>query len=273
MREDIIAAGQTERNYYRDLWRYRELLIFLAWRDIQVRYKQTVIGVGWAMVRPVLTVGVLTLVFGRIAHLPAPGDVPYPLLVMVGLLPWQFFSTCLSECGNSLVGNASLVSKVYFPRLIVPAGTLLTAGVDSVLSLGILILLMAWFGFVPDTRLFALPLAAICALASAFGAGLWLCALNVKYRDVRHVVPFLVQFGLYVSPVGFSSAAVPAHWHWLYCMNPMAGVIDGFRWCLLRGHSPLSCASAVSAVAVSFGMCVTGLAYFRRVERGFADVI
>src|SRR3954465_10256914 len=233
----IIEAGRTESLYWRDLWRYRELFYFLAWRDILVRYKQTVIGVAWALIRPFLTMVVFTFVFSKIAKLPAPDSVPYPLLVFAAMLPWQFFSTALSESSNSLIGNANLISKIYFPRLIVPAGSVITSFVDFLITLGMMAVLMACYGFAPDWRIFLLPAFMVLAFACSFGIGLWLCALNVEYRDFRYIVPFVVQFGLYISPVGFSSNIVPEKWRLLYALNPMVGVIDGFRWCLLRGES------------------------------------
>jgi homopolymeric O-antigen transport system permease protein len=204
--ELIIEPGRAEKNYWRDLWRYRELFYFLAWRDILVRYKQTVIGVAWAVIRPFLTMIVFTFVFGRLAKLPAPLSVPYPLLVLAAMLPWQFFSTSLSESSNSLIGNANLISKIYFPRLIVPAGSVITSFVDFLITLGLMAVLMLWYRFMPDWHLVLLPAFLALAFAASFGAGLWLCALNVEYRDFRYIVPFIVQFGLYVSPVGFSSS-------------------------------------------------------------------
>jgi lipopolysaccharide transport system permease protein len=202
--EIVIEAGRTERNYWADLWRYRELFYILAWRDIRVRYKQTVIGVAWALIRPLVTMIVFTVVFNKVAKLEAPGSVPYPLLVFAAMLPWQFFSTALSESSSSVIGNANLISKVYFPRLIVPAGSVITSFVDFLITLGLMAAMMLWFGFLPDSRLITLPLFIVLAFGSAFGAGLWLAALNVKYRDFRYVIPFIVEFRLYVSPVGFS---------------------------------------------------------------------
>lgn len=273
MQELILEPGRTEKNYWRDLWRYRELFYFLAWRDILVRYKQTVIGIAWAVIRPLLTMIVFTIIFGRIAKLPAPGDVPYPLLVFAAMLPWQFFATALSESSNSLVGNVNLISKIYFPRLIVPAGSVITALVDFLITLGLMALMMIWYGFMPDWRLVALPLFMALTFGAAFGAGLWLCSLNVKYRDFRYIVPFIVQFGLYASPVGFSSTVVPEKWRLLYSLNPMVGVIDGFRWSILHGESPLNLSAVGMSLAVAILFLTTGIWYFRRTERTFADVI
>lgn len=270
--DTVLEAGRTERNYWRDLWRYQELFYFLVWRDLLVRYKQTVFGIAWALVRPLVTMVVFTVVFGRLAKLPSEG-VPYPVLVFAGLLPWQFVSTALSESANSLVSNANLISKVYFPRLIVPAGSLITALVDFLVSAAFLVLLMAWYGCWPDARLLAMPLFLLLACAVVLGPGLWLCALNVKYRDFRYVVPFLVQFGLYISPVGFSSAIVPERWRLLYSVNPMVGVIDGFRWCLLRGSVGLYWPGFVLSLALTALLLWSGLRYFRRTEKTFADVI
>ena len=269
----IIEPGRAEKNYWRDLWRYRELFYFLAWRDILVRYKQTVIGVAWAVIRPFLTMVVFTVVFSKIAKLPAPGSVPYPLLVFAALLPWQFFSTALSESSGSLIGNANLISKIYFPRLIVPASSVITSFVDFLITLAMMAVLMLWYQFLPDWRLFLLPAFIILAFATSFGIGLWLCALNVEYRDFRYIVPFIVQFGIYVSPVGFSSSIVPEKWQLLYALNPMVGVIDGFRWSLLRGQTPFPLSAFSISVFVSVALCATGIWYFRKMERTFADVI
>ena len=271
--ELVIEAGRTEKNYWLDLWRYRELFFILAWRDVAVRYKQTVIGVAWALIRPFLTMLVFTVVFNKVAKLDAPGSLPYALFVIAALLPWQFFSTALSESSNSLIGNANLISKVYFPRLIVPAGSVITSLVDFLITLGLMALMMIWYGFLPDWRLVTLPLFIVLAFGSAFGAGLWLCALNVEFRDFRYVIPFVVQFGLYVSPVGFSSDKIPEQWRLLYACNPMVGVIDGFRWALLRGESALWWPSLLTSVFLTSVLCVSGVWYFRRTERTFVDVI
>jgi lipopolysaccharide transport system permease protein len=269
----LIESGRTEKNYWRDLWRYRELFYFLAWRDILVRYKQTVIGIAWALIRPFLTMLVFSFIFGKVARLPAPGSIPYPLLVFAAMLPWQFFSTSLTEASNSLIGNANLISKVYFPRLIVPAGSVITSFVDFLMTLGLMAGMMAWYGFLPDWRLLMLPLFMALAFGSAFGAGLWLCALNVRYRDFRYIVPFIVQFGLYLSPVGFSSNIVPESLRLIYACNPMVGVIDGFRWALLRGQSPLGLSGIFVSALVTSVLCLSGIWYFRRTEKTFADII
>jgi lipopolysaccharide transport system permease protein len=233
-----IEAGRSELQYWRDLWRYRELFYFLAWRDILVRYKQTVIGIAWAILRPLLTMIVFTVVFGHLAKMPTQG-VPYPILVFAAMLPWQFFANSLSECSNSLINNANLLSKVYFPRLVLPTSAVIVSFIDFLISGIILLGLMIGYQFVPTWRILALPLFILIAFGIAMGAGLWLAALNVKYRDFRYVVPFIIQFGLYISPVGFSSSIVPEQWRWLYSLNPMVGVIDGFRWAILGGDVSL----------------------------------
>ncbi|MDQ2825181.1 MAG: ABC transporter permease, partial [Verrucomicrobiota bacterium] len=218
--ELVIEAGRTERNYWRDLFRYRELFYFLAWRDVLVRYKQTVIGILWAVLRPFFTMVIFVFIFGKIAKLPTEG-VPYPVMVFAAMLPWQLFSTALAEGSNSLITNSNLISKVYFPRLIVPASAVIVSFVDFLISMVLLALLMIWYHVWPTWQLLTLPLFTLLALAASTGAGLWLAALNVEYRDFRYVVPFLVQFGLYVSPVGFSSAIIPEKWRLLYSINPM----------------------------------------------------
>jgi lipopolysaccharide transport system permease protein len=278
----ILESGRAEKNYWRDLWRYRELFIILAWRDVTVRYKQTVIGVAWAVIRPLLTTIVFTVVFSKIAKLSAPGAVPYALLVMAANLPWQFFASAMGEASNSLVGNANLISKIYFPRLIIPAGSVITSFVDFLITLGLMALMMLWYQFLPDWRLLLLPAFMLLAFGAAFGIGLWLCALNVEYRDFRYIVPFIVQFGFFLSPVGFSTTRIPEIWLWhgwdiparlFYSFNPMVGVIDGFRWCLLRGQSPLDWTSVALSADIVVLLSVTGIWYFRKMERTFADVI
>jgi lipopolysaccharide transport system permease protein len=268
----VIEAGRTEKHYWLDLWRYRELFYFLAWRDILVRYKQTVIGVAWALIRPFLTMVVFTLVFGKLAKLPSEG-VPYPILVFAAMLPWQFFSNALSEASNSLVGNANLISKVYFPRLIMPTSSVITSFADFLISGIILVGLMIWYQFMTGWRVFYLPLFIVIAFAAAMGAGLWLAALNVKYRDFRYIVPFIVQFGLYMSPVGFSSTVVPGKWRLLYSLNPMVGVIDGFRWAILGGESRIYLHGFVLSMVIVGTLLITGILYFRKTEKSFADVI
>jgi homopolymeric O-antigen transport system permease protein len=275
----IIEAGRTERHYWRDLWRYRELFFFLAWRDILVRYKQTVIGVVWALIRPVATIVVLTAVFSKIAGLPSAGAAPYGLMVFAGMLPWNFFATSLSESSGSLVANSSLISKVYFPRLIVPACSVITSFIDFLITFALMAGAMAWKGFWPDWHIVALPFFVVLAFAAALGCGLWLCALTVQFRDFRFIVPFVVQYGVYVSPVGLTNEVIlaklarwPLATH-LYSLNPMVGAIDGFRWSLLRAPDPLSPLEIGRSVLVTTLLCLSGIWYFRRTEKGFADVI
>jgi len=268
----IIEAGRTERHYWMDLWRYRELFYFLAWRDILVRYKQTVIGIAWALVRPFLTMVIFSIVFGKLGKFPSDG-VPYPILVFAAMLPWQFFANALSEASNSLIGNANLISKVYFPRLIIPASSVITSFVDFLISGGILVGLMVWYRFIPDWRILTLPLFIGVAFAAAMGCGLLLTALNVKYRDFRYIVPFIVQFGLYISPVGFSSSIVPEKWRLLYSLNPMVGVIDGFRWAVLGGAAAIYWPGFLLSMLLVVSSLVAGVLYFRKTEKTFADVI
>ena len=268
----IIEAGRTEKQYWQDIWKYRELFYFLAWRDILVRYKQTFIGIAWALIRPFLTMLVFTIVFGSIAKLPSQG-VPYPILVFSAMLPWQFFSNSLSECSNSLITNSNLISKIYFPRLIVPTSAVVVSFVDFLISGMILLGLMAWYNFVPSWRILTLPFFIAIAFAASMGAGLWLASLNVKYRDFRYIVPFIVQFGLYISPVGFSSNIVPEKWRFLYSLNPMVGVIDGFRWAILGNSYTLYLPGFLLSLLIVAFFVITGIWYFRKTERTFADVI
>ena len=268
----VIKAGRAEQQYWQDIWKYRELFYFLAWRDILVRYKQTTIGLAWALLRPFLTTMVFTLVFGVLLKAPSTG-APYPIVVFAAMLPWQFFSNALSECSNSLISNSNLISKVYFPRLIVPTSAVIVSFVDFMISAIILLGFMAWYNFVPDWRILTLPLFVAIAFAAAMGAGLWLAALNVEYRDFRYIVPFIVQFGLYISPVGFSSSVVPERWRLLYSLNPMVGVIDGFRWAILGKDFAIYLPGFLLSVALVMVVLITGIQYFRRMERKFADVI
>jgi lipopolysaccharide transport system permease protein len=264
----VLTRGVTEKDYWKDLWRHREMLMFLAWRDILVRYKQTVVGASWVLIRPLLTMLIFTAVFGRIANLPSH-NVPYALLVFTGLLPWMFFSSALTDCSNSLITNSHLLSKVYFPRLVVPASTLL---VDFAISCSLLILLMFWYGIAPSWKILFLPLFTGIAALCAFGLGLWASALTVRYRDFRHLVPFLLQLGVYASPVGYATSVIPEKWRVVYYLNPMVGVIDGFRWCVLGDDT-----IAWEGIAFSAFFCVAavfiGLWFFRKSESSFADVI
>jgi lipopolysaccharide transport system permease protein len=270
--EVLIKPGMGGLHYWREIWRYRELFLFLAWRDILVRYKQTVIGIAWSVIRPLATMLVFTFVFGNLAKLPSNG-VPYPIMVYAAMLPWQFFANCLAESSQSLVSNANLLTKVYFPRLIIPAGAVVVGLVDFLISFCILLGLMAWYRFVPDLRILLLPLFLLQALFASLGAGIWLSALTVKYRDFRYVVPFLVQFGLYVSPVGFSSAVVPETWRFFYYLNPMVGVIDGFRWAILGDAFPVQWSGFLLSSLLIVLICAGGVRYFLRLESSFADVV
>ena len=269
----IIEPGRSEKNYWTDLWRYRELFLILAWRDISVRYKQTIIGILWAIIRPFLTMVVFTVIFGRIAKLPSDGSAPYALLVFAAMLPWSLFSNALSESSNSLISNANLIGKVYFPRLIIPAATLVTAFIDFLISFIILIGMMVYYQFAPGWNMLLLPLFIILSLLASLGPGLWITALNVKYRDFRYIIPFVVQFGLYISPVGFSSKIVHEQWRLLYSLNPMVGVIDGFRWCILGGDSPIYVPGFVVSLAIILFFLWLGVSRFRKTEKTFADLI
>ena len=268
----IIEPNRTTVAFFRELLRYRELFYFLAWRDILVRYKQTVIGIAWSVIRPLLTMLVFTVVFGRLARLPSEG-VPYPILVFSAMLPWQYFANAMQESSNSLIAESRLISKVYFPRLIVPASSVIVSAVDFLISLALLGLLMLGYGFIPSWTLLFMPFFFLLATLAALGAGFWLSALNVKYRDFRYIVPFLVQFGLYVSPVGFSSSVVPERWRLLYSLNPMVGVIDGFRWCVQGTASSLYLPGFLISAAISVLAFSSGVWFFRRTERFFADFI
>jgi lipopolysaccharide transport system permease protein len=268
----LIEAGLTERQYWRDLWRYRELFYFLAWRDLLVRYKQTFVGVGWSIIRPLLTMVVLTVVFGKLGKMPS-GGVPYPLLVLCGMLPWNFFSTAMAESGNSLVQNSNLISKVYFPRLVITVSTVITSFVDFLISGVFLIIVMIWYRQPPPAAVLFLPFFVLLVFGASLGVGVWIAALMVRYRDFRFIVPFMVQFGLYISPVGFQSSVVPEKFRLLYALNPMVGIIDGFRWCLLGTKSNVYWPGIVIAVIDVVVLVASGIWYFRKTEQTFADVI
>lgn len=269
----LIKPGLSEKHYWRDLWNYRELFLVLAWRDVAVRYKQTVVGLAWAILQPLTTMFVFVIVFGRLAKFPTEGDAPYALMVLAGMLPWQFFASSLTGASTSLIGNSNLVSKVYFPRLIVPASSVVVAFVDFLFGFLLLLAMMVFYRFWPGWQVLTLPLFLLMAFLASLGPGLWLSSLNVKYRDFRYVIPFLVQFGLYVSPVGFSSSIVPEKWRMLYSLNPMVGVIEGFRWALLGGGSGIH----LKGFLLSWGVIVfflwIGIRQFRKMEKSFADLI
>ncbi len=270
--ELIIEKGAARKNYWKDLWRYRELFYILSWRDIKVRYKQTVIGVAWSVVRPLLTTIIFYFVFAKIAKLENKGgDAPYALMIFAGMLPWQFFSNALSECSGSLVGNSNLITKVYFPRMIIPASSVITSLVDMAISLVIMAGFFVFYRYAPSWHIIFLPLFIILAFTCAFGIGLYLTAANVKFRDFKFIIPFIVQFGIYVSPVGFSSFVIDEKWRMLYSLNPMVGVIDGFRWCFLG--EAMHWRSFLVSVAMTFGFLWLGISYFRKMEKSFADNI
>ncbi|WP_296698044.1 ABC transporter permease [Thiocapsa sp. UBA6158] len=269
----IIEPGLAERHYWRDLWRYRELFFVLAWRDVAVRYKQTIIGLAWALLQPFLTMVVFTVVFGKLAKMPTEGDAPYALLVFAGLLPWQFFSSSLSSASNSLIGNANLISKVYFPRLIVPTAAVVVSFIDFLISFSILVLVMVWYQFMPGWQILTLPFFVLMAFLAALGPGLWITALNVKYRDFRYVIPFIVSMGLYVSPVGFSSSVIPEQWRLLYSLNPVVGVIDGFRWAILGGEAQIYWPGFILSWCLIGFFLWLGIRQFRKMEKSFADFV
>lgn len=274
----IIEPGRAEKNYWKDIWRFRELFYILSWRDIKVKYKQTVLGVIWAVLRPLLTMIVFTFVFGRIAGMSAQSTVPYSIIVFAGMLPWNFFSISLTECSNSLIGNTNLITKVYFPRMIIPASSVITSFIDFFISFVILLLLFVVYRYVPPVEIFAIPLFCLLAFFASFGPGLYLTALNVKYRDFRYIIPFIVQFGLFISPVGFTTetmvAKIPETWQWVYYLNPMVGVIDGFRWCIVKGApNPLLHYPFYISLGVTIFFVWLSIYQFRKMEKNFADLI
>lgn len=271
--EIIIEAGKTEKNYWKDIWRYRELFYILSWRDIKVRYKQTVVGAAWSVLRPLLTMIVFTVIFGRVANLASDVTAPYAIMVYAGMMPWIFFSSALSDASGSLIGNANLITKVYFPRLIIPSASIITTFVDFAISFLLMLILYIWFQYAPDWRIVFLPIFLFFALLASLGAGLYITALNVKYRDFRYIIPFIVQFGLYVSPVGFSSSRIPEKFKMLYALNPTVGVIDGFRWCLLRGEPEIRWDMQLVSASSAIILLWLGLYKFRKMEKSFADLI
>ena len=268
----VIEAGRVERQYWRDLWRYRELFFYFTWRDLLVRYKQTVVGVSWSLVRPLLTMAVLTIVFGKLGKMPA-GKVPYPLLVFCGMLPWQFFAAAISECGNSLVTNSNMISKIYFPRLVITVSSVMTTLVDFFISAIFLAALIIYFRYPLHPTMLILPFYVALMIGASFGIGLWIAALMVQYRDFRFILPFVVQFGLYISPVGFQTGVVPMRFRLLYSLNPMVGIIDGFRWCILGPESIVYWPGVAISMAEVAVFVASGIWYFRKTERVFADVI
>ncbi len=267
----IIQPGMSVIHYWNEMWRFRELFYILSWRDLKVRYKQTVLGMAWSIIRPLLTTIIFTFVFGRIAKLSNPGQAPYFLMVFCGMLPWQFFSNALSEASGSLIGNANLITKVYFPRMIIPASSVITSLVDLGVSFIILLMMLVWYEFIPSWHFVFLPLFILLAFICAFGFGLYLTAVNVKYRDFRYIIPFIIQFGLYITPVGFNSNIINSQWKNLLSLNPMVGVIDGFRWCILG--IPINWNGVIISTFMSLLILMIGIRYFRKMENTFADNI
>jgi lipopolysaccharide transport system permease protein len=271
----VIEPGRIERNYWQDLWRFRELFYILSWRDLRVRYKQTVIGVAWAVIRPLLTMVIFTVIFGYLARFKATEGAPYPIVVLAGMIPWQFVSTALAEASGSLIGNSNLLTKVYFPRIIIPVSSIIVSLIDAAISLGLLLLMMAGFRFAPRPQILLLPLFCLPAFCLACGVGLFATALNVKYRDFRYVIPFVVQIGAYVAPVGYTSAVIAQRYseraRFWYSLNPTVGIIDGFRWCITgdRLYRP----GLLMSVGLSVLCLWLGVRYFRRTEKSFADNI
>lgn len=274
----IIEPGRSEKNYWRDIWHYRELFYILSWRDVKVKYKQTVLGILWAILRPLLTMLVFTFVFGKMAGLGNNSGAPYAIIVFSALLPWNFFSISLTECSNSLIGNTNLITKVYFPRMIIPASSVITSFIDFFISFIILLILLVWYGYVPPVEIFIMPIFWILAFFASFGPGLYLTAMNVKYRDFRYIIPFIVQFGLFISPVGFTTQTMvqkmPASFQWVYYLNPMVGVIDGFRWCIIRDTpNPMLHYTFYISLSVTILFVFLSVYQFRKMEKSFADMI
>jgi lipopolysaccharide transport system permease protein len=273
--ELIIEPGRTKKNYWRDLWQYRELFYILSWRDIKVRYKQTVVGAAWGVIRPLITMLVFTFVFGHLAKMAVKDGPPYPILVFAGLLPWQFFSSALSDASGSMIGNTNLISKVYFPRMIVPASSVITNLVDLAISFGLLILVMAFYRYMPPVQVVLLPLFVVMAFLIAIGTGLYVTALNVKFRDFRYIIPFVIQFGIYITPVGYSSTVVAEKYgeqaRFWFSLNPMVGVIDGFRWCIMG--EAIYWPGFFLSIGMTFFFLWLGIWYFRKTEKSFADLI
>jgi lipopolysaccharide transport system permease protein len=273
--EQVIEPGRIEKNYWRDLWLYRELFYILSWRDIKVRYKQTAIGAAWAIIRPLVTMLVFAFIFGKVANLAAKNGPPYPIVVFAGLLPWQFFSTALSEASMSMLGNTNLISKVYFPRMILPASSVITSLVDLGISFGLLICIMIFYRFLPPLQILLLPVFVIISFLLAIGVGLYVTALNIKFRDFRYIIPFVIQFGIYITPVGYSSEVIYQKYgeraRFWFSLNPMVGVIDGFRWCITG--SPMYWPGFYLSIGMTILFMYVGIRYFRKTEKSFADII
>lgn len=267
----VIEPGRNEKNYWKDLWRYRELFYILVWRDFKVRYKQTVVGIAWSVIRPLLLMVVLTLVFRKLAKMPTEGDAPYAILTFASLLPWQFFSNALTESSNSLIANANLISKVYFPRLIIPASSVMLGFVDFLITFVLMIMAMIFYQYTPSLKMILLPVLLIITFLASFGMGLFMATLNLKYRDFKYIVPFVVQIGLYISPVGFSSSVIPDKWRLLYSLNPVVGVIDGFRWCIIG--TEIYWPAFVVSLSVIIFFTIVSVRYFRKTEKAMADYV
>jgi lipopolysaccharide transport system permease protein len=270
--ELTIEPGKKLKHYWKEIWLYRELFYFFTWRDIKVKYKQTVIGISWAVIRPVMTMVIFSIVFGKIALLPSEG-IPYPILVLAATLPWQLFANSLSESSNSIISNAQMISKIYFPRIALPVSNIGASIFDFLISLSILVIMMLFYQVIPTWKIIFIPFLTLIAIAASLGGGLWISALSVKYRDFRYIVPFIVQFGLFVSPVGFSSTVIPEQWRLLYSVNPMVGVIDGYRWAIAGKETPFHVEGFLLSLLVVFILLFSGIWYFRKTESIFADVI
>lgn len=269
----VLTSASAQKQYWRDIRGFRELLLILAWRDITVRYKQTVIGAVWAILRPLLTMAIFTIIFSKVAGLPSSGDAPYALLVLAGMLPWILFSSSLGDASNSLIANSNLISKVYFPRIIIPIASIAVSIVDFLVSFLIMLIMLLYYQFWPGWQILWTPVFISLAILASLGPGLLAASLNVKYRDFRFIIPFLLQLGIYVSPVGFSSELIPEKWRLLYALNPMVGVIDGFRWCVLGSDSPIYWPSFFVSLSVIFFFLWLGIRVFRTSEKVFADLI
>ena len=269
----IIESKKAGKNYWWDIWQHRDLLYILAWRDIKVRYKQTVLGIAWSVLQPLFTMLVFTFVFSKIAHLPSEGEAPYTIMVFAGMIPWHFFSSAVRESSNSLIANDQLVTKVYFPRMIIPASTVAVSLVDMIISLGILVSLMVYFGYFPGIRILLLPFYIGLLFVFSFSIGLLFAAFNVKYRDVRYIIPFILQAGLYISPVGFSSGVVPERFQFIFGLNPLVGIIEGFRYCILGEEVTMNRWHLMFSVILAMFFLILSVVYFRKTEKGFADVI
>lgn len=268
----VLESGNTEKQYWKDLWDFRELFFFLAWRDFIVRYKQTVLGVVWSFARPIFTMVVMTVVFGNLAKLPSDG-APYAVLVFAALLPWQFFTTSLTTSTNSVISSKALISKVYFPRLLLPPSSIMVNLVDFLIAFIIMICLLVWYGIMPGLRILTIPLFLCIAIMASLGAGLWMSALNVRFRDIQNIVPIIIQLGTYISPVAYSASVIPEKYRLIYSLNPMVGAIDGFRWAIIGGDFQIYMPGLALSILLTSLVFISGVWYFRKTEQIFADVI